>query len=189
MSENYSVRVSSARQKEDIERQARRGRHGGSSIFNATSGAFTNYGSDVNTTPPRRLCQDLDYFSSSPSFARSDYTITAALLPNWEDRSVNLFFRNFTLAGNKNGSPGYFAFLPEMYQASQIGSGLSLAIQAASYAAMANRSNLFWLEEKARSMYGQALTSVNQLLRRSEEATKDDTIVAVLLLVVFEVSG
>ena len=75
-----------------------------------------------------------------------------------------------------------------MYQASVSALPLSLAVQAASYAAMESRSNLSWLQEKARLIYGKALTSVNQLLRQSEEALKDDTILAVLLLVIFEVS-
>ena len=186
VSENYSVRVSSERQKETFGQKLHRRNE--ISIADDLSSEFTKYSFDVDTIRTRRSSQSLDSLNLPPTLAASNYTVTAAFLLSWEDRSVNLFFRNFTLAENEHGSPGYLNFLPGMYQASEKDSGLKLAVQAASYAAMASRSNISWLEEKARSIYGKALTSVNQLLRKDEEAIKDDTIVAVLLLVVFEVS-
>lgn len=109
------------------------------------------------------------------------------MLPRWEERSVNLFFRDFTLAENEDGSPGYLSFLPDMYEESNKDSGLALAVQATSYAAMANRSDISWLGEKARSLYGKALTAVNQRLRQPRDAVEDDTIVTILLLIFFEV--
>lgn len=190
VSENYNVQVLSLRSKRYATRNTVRGTERSPLHFSSLSTTRKEpTGADHWSKGKHSGGESQDHrnYRSIAPVTGLDLIIGKALLPCWEDRSVNLFFRDFTLAENEDGSSGYLSFLPDMYEKSKKDSGLALAVQASSYAAMANRSNISWLEEKARSLYGKALTAVNQRLRQPREAIEDDTILTILLLIFFEV--
>ena len=197
VSENYNVVVQSARQRglpegRDVDSPNssfmfvdRPHRDFASKVL---PGTCDDLGSSWSRSPESELSNNAVKSKSLSQIRSSPLSgLWAGPTVNWHDRSLCLFFRDFTLREDKYGTHGYLGFLPEMYQESINDPVLRLAVQATASAATANRTNLSLLESKARLSYGQALTSVNYMLRTPEEAIKDRTIVSVMLLILFEV--
>lgn len=74
-----------------------------------------------------------------------------------------------------------------MYQDEPEGSHLRLAVDAASLAAFSNYFKANDLSSKAEKAYGTALTALNNALQDQAEAKLDQTLTAVLNLLMFEV--
>jgi hypothetical protein len=87
----------------------------------------------------------------------------------------------------ENREAEWLNFLPAMYQESQHDSHLRLAVDAASLAAYSNHFKVYDLTPDSRKAYGTALTSLNIALQDQTEAKLDQTLTAVLNLLMFEV--
>jgi hypothetical protein len=96
------------------------------------------------------------------------------------------FFASYTIP-KEDGEAEWLNFLPTMYQECPEGSHLRMAVNAASLAAYSNYFKVDALASMARKSYGTALIALNNALKDQNEAKLDETLTAVLNLLVFEV--
>jgi hypothetical protein len=87
----------------------------------------------------------------------------------------------------ENQEAEWLNFLPTMYQESAKGSHLRMAVDAAALAAYSNYFKVSDMTSDSRKAYGAALTSLNIALQDQTEAKLDQTLTAVLNLLIFEV--
>lgn len=109
---------------------------------------------------------------------------------NKQSEVLPWYFASYTIQPmpKENREAEWLNFLPTMYQESKAGSHLRLAVDAASIAAYSNHFKVYDLASDARKAYGTALTSLNVALQNETEAKLDETLTAVLNLLMFEVS-
>jgi hypothetical protein len=100
-----------------------------------------------------------------------------------EEQATYFFFQNYALDDFK----GYYSYLPSVYSTLPAGSALSEAITSLGMAGIANSKKDTRLMINANFKYTSALYNVNAALRDPEEAKTDQTLVAVMLLGLFEV--
>lgn len=79
-----------------------------------------------------------------------------------------------------------FEYLPEVHRVTPCDSALAAAITASSFASLSLRLNNNELLDAARTNYAVALSRTNQALASPEDAILDNTLIAVLLLGLFE---
>lgn len=120
--------------------------------------------------------------------------ITYHILPNpqasIEDQAVAVYLKNVVLQPQSQETlRGFLEYLAPLYNASYTGSPLRLATSAVAMAAMGKRS------ARARSLlplsaaaYGDALKSLNNAIHGIKECQTDETIQAILMLCLYEVS-
>lgn len=103
-----------------------------------------------------------------------------------KEHAVRFFFANYSC--NKPPlSEGYHAWLTKMYFEDDSNTAIGSAIEAAG---MAGLSNVFYAPEisaKSRELYGQAIAATTEALIDPTSAVADTTLMAVILLGLFEV--
>lgn len=113
----------------------------------------------------------------------------ASLLPGLvtpiKDQAINLFLSTHVFHESKTPR-GYFEYLPPLYGKSSSTEPLSLSLDAVALAAFANTVRSLSIMKHARMKLVLALRAVNGALGSGEEATKDSTLAAIMLLSTFE---
>ncbi|KAH8424867.1 Zn(II)2Cys6 transcription factor [Aspergillus melleus] len=121
----------------------------------------------------------------------------------WEVQSHCFFMEQYTMPPEVDGSPGPLDSVPLLYSLCQEqsfgpseiqggGAGnaplscLQAAIDAAAFGAFANKARLPGLGIQARRRYGQALRELNRALESVDDATKTETLGAIVMLIIFE---
>lgn len=103
-----------------------------------------------------------------------------------DDQATCFFFRNYVLNDYKYGG-GDFNFLPEIYANEEVGIALSQSIVTLGMVGLAH----FWgasnISPQAQAKYNATLRLVSSLLRNIEDAKADQTLIAVMLLGLYEV--
>jgi hypothetical protein len=99
------------------------------------------------------------------------------------EQAMSFFFRNYILDDFK----GYYSYVPSVYGTVPEGSALGEAITSLGMAGIANSKKDTKLMINANFKYTSALHTINAALRDPYEAKTDQTLVAVMLLGLFEV--
>lgn len=139
-----------------------------------------------------------DESQSKPFFAPSSATSTK---PTPESQSINnierlrdavhvrYLFQDFIISPSGDTSSGWLAFLlPRLYATAEHDSTLNLAVRAAAYAYIGNKRRSSELQIEAQEFYGQCLKALGADLADLELATSNSTLIAVLVLSLYEVS-
>lgn len=111
---------------------------------------------------------------------------------SWEHHSHCYFLDQFTLPTEPDGSPGPLDSVPLLYSLAKGGYdnaprvSLRAAIDAAAFTSLANRMKLPGLAIQARRKYGQALSELNSSLSSVQDAVRDETLGAIVMLMLFE---
>jgi hypothetical protein len=104
-----------------------------------------------------------------------------------EDQATCFFFGNYVSGADMLNTCGNYQYLSSIYTNQTIGISLRQAVSAVGLAGLAN----FWrapnIMAKAKSAYCSALRLVNSRLGNIEEAKSDQTLVAIILLGLYEV--
>ena len=100
-----------------------------------------------------------------------------------EEQATCFFFQNYVLDDFK----GYYRYVPSVYSTLPAGCALAEAITSLGMAGIANSKKDTRLMINANFKYTSALRTVNAALRDPCEAKTDQTLVAVMLLGLFEV--
>ena len=103
-----------------------------------------------------------------------------------EDQGTGFFFHNYIIESSKD-SRGHLDYLPLPSQIHR-NSTLSIAVASIGMAALSNVRNDPNIMAKARLKYMSALRLTNATLRDPIQAREDQTLTAVILLSMFEVS-
>jgi hypothetical protein len=111
-----------------------------------------------------------------------------SFLPSAEQQAINYVFSNFVFEDNESAtSIGHFDYLPSVYRKLSSGSIVEDAIIALGLAGLANQRKTTKVMMKANFRYSSAVQRISQILGSIEEAGKDEVLIAVLLLAMFEV--
>jgi hypothetical protein len=114
--------------------------------------------------------------------------ISRQLSPSLEQQSLCFFLSNYVLVPRQPYcSRGYLEYLLPLYQSNDSGNHLSLAVSAVAMAAFGSRPAIKSFSQHARQTYGKALYLTNEALRDPVEVKEDRTLMAVLLLGLYEV--
>lgn len=111
---------------------------------------------------------------------------------SWEYHGHCYFLDQFTLPAEPDGSPGPLDSIPLLYKLCEEDSTggppiASLrAVDAAAFASLANRSNVPSLAVQARRKYGEALRELSLSLGSVEDAVRNETLGAIVMLMQFE---
>jgi hypothetical protein len=100
-----------------------------------------------------------------------------------EEQATCFFFQNYIL----DDFIGYYSYVPSVYSALPAGCALAEAINSLGMAGIANSKKDTRLMINANFKYTSALQTINAALRDPCEAKTDQTLVAVMLLGLFEV--
>ena len=132
--------------------------------------------------------QPFDDNELDPSTPRAS-PIVLCLSRNRQPEVLPWYFASYTIQPmpKENQEAEWLNFLPVMYQESHKGSYLRMAVDAASLAAYSNYFKVYDMTSDSRKAYGTALTSLNVALHDQTEAKLDQTLTAVLNLLMFEV--
>lgn len=107
----------------------------------------------------------------------------------WEDESLCYFVHQHIIPPSPDlPFPGHLDFLPDLYIRSDEDSCIRPAMQATAYLSLSYFSKSTLLHIKARGAYLAALNSVNRAMHSEESVGRDETLSAVMLLSLFEVS-
>lgn len=124
--------------------------------------------------------------SQSPRLQDINFSVPGSLLPPIRDQANWFFFNNYHVA-ESGFYKGHFTDLPLII--SQVGEGeaLSKAISSIGLASLSNIRNDPRAHESSRREYVSALRLINTALGDPVEVKKDHTILAVMLLGLYEV--
>ena len=130
---------------------------------------------------PTILKSQFDSSNLSPiSFLTLDLGTSA------EEQASCFFFRNYVLEEHKFHN-GNFQYLSDLYACEEIGESLAETVACLGLVGLAS----FWkasnIMRSARAKYNSALRLISSKLRTVEEAKSDQTLVAVMLLGLYEV--
>lgn len=106
-----------------------------------------------------------------------------------EQIATDFFFSNFVAVPHNGDSRGFLGYMIPLANADPSNKHLSLAFSAVKLAALGNKPNAKSLLWKAEEQYSRAIRHVNQALRDPVDQKTDQTLAAVLLLGLFEVSS
>lgn len=139
--------------------------------------------------------------SSTPSIDQSDLLVyggssglplSKGLADDWDLHLLSLFTSKVCSRVNPQTSIGFLSFLPSMITkaiTSNENSGLILTCRAISYAFIANQYGTPESKSRRSLAYGQALKTTNAALNDHVLRVKDETLVSVWLLSLYEVTG
>jgi hypothetical protein len=117
---------------------------------------------------------------------------TYCLTTSIDDQAFCFFLKNFVLSPCKGNSRSYISFVvPAMMKEQTQTSKPSLlctSVKAVSLALFGNRPNSRSLQSKAAKQYSKALKEVNHALANPKLALEDQTLAAVIMMGIFEVS-
>jgi len=122
--------------------------------------------------------------------SRTQETVPLSPVEPPEDSATVFFFRNFILLPQDSGSMrGYLEYLIPMYNSASPGSIVRLATHAVACAGLANHPTKAGLRIHASKNYGRALKQIGTRLQSPELAKSDETLMATLLLSLYEVGA
>jgi hypothetical protein len=117
-----------------------------------------------------------------------DVVAQTSFWPSAEEQAISYVFSNFVFEDNESAtSIGHFNYLPSVYRKLSSGSIIEDAIIALGLAGLANQRKTTKVMMKANFRYSNAVQRVSRILGSIEEARKDEVLIAVLLLAMFEV--
>lgn len=102
-----------------------------------------------------------------------------SLLPTMEDQASCYFFTRYV-------PDSHFFYLPGIYSRKELANPLTTCVQAVAVASFANQQSSSTLMRKAMRYYASALRDINAVIKSPTPALLDSTIVAILLLGLFE---
>lgn len=144
--------------------------------------ALSNY-----TTPPLSLDQSFD-FEAFVWNLENAVPPTITLAPECE--AVPFFFKNFiTLPQQAESTRGYLEYLVPLYNRARPSSVLHLATTAVAMATCGQYPGRQQLLREAVTTYGKAIKKLNEDLKDPAMAKSDETVLAVLVFSLYEVSG
>ena len=108
-----------------------------------------------------------------------------SLAPSIEDQAASFFFAHYVI-GSRDLPRGHFEYLPVMYYQPGVDQILRISLLAAGLAGFANTVQSQELMKTARQWHVSALALTNKALRSPTDATKDTTLIAVLILGIYE---
>lgn len=100
---------------------------------------------------------------------------------------IPIFFENFVVTSRNDSPLGWMEFLPDLFERVSVDSALYGAVHAAAYANIAQKYDRLDLQYEAVNYYSKALKLVNNAMAQDSTATSNATIIAVILLGVYEV--
>jgi hypothetical protein len=143
--------------------------------------ALPNY-----TTPPLPLDQTFDFEAFVWNLEHA-VPPTITLAPECE--AVPFFFKNFiTLPQQAESTRGYLEYLVPLYNRARPSSVLHLATTAVAMATCGQYPGRQQLLREAVSTYGKALKKVNDDLKDPTMSRSDETVLAILMFSLYEVS-
>jgi hypothetical protein len=123
---------------------------------------------------------------SSPGQSSAVGLLPLGLGTSAEEQATCFFFRNYVL-GDIKFINGDFQFLPEVYLNQEVGTALSQSVTSLGMAGLAHFWGASSIMSQAQAKYNAALRLVSSLLRNIEDAKSDQTLMAVILLGLYEV--
>lgn len=123
---------------------------------------------------------------SSPAQSSAVGLLPLGLGTSAEEQATCFFFRNYVL-GDIKFINGDFQFLPEVYLNQEVGTALSQSVTSLGMAGLAHFWGASSIMSQAQAKYNAALRLVSSLLRNIEDAKSDQTLMAVILLGLYEV--
>jgi hypothetical protein len=118
-----------------------------------------------------------------------DNSLPSSLSPSEESQAMSFFFRNFVLVPREADSTrGFLELLAPVYNNAPAASALHDATHAVALSALGAFPDRMALRQEARVVYGQALQKINSALRDPVAAKSDETLLAILLFSMYEVS-
>lgn len=115
------------------------------------------------------------------------YSVT--LGPSADDQATCFFMQNYVSVNQLSGDIGTFQFLFDIYGSEEVGGSLSNSVASLGMVGLAN----FWkapnIIHNSRIKYNSAMKTLATHLRNIEEAKADQTLIATLLLCLYEVSS
>ncbi len=131
------------------------------------------------TTPHGRSVENVP--GEAGSSQKNERSTPTNLAPRIEDLAVGYFNKNYV-------RPGYFKVLEELNRGPGFEPLLQITVLCHGMAGIAHTNGSWRVMQGARYHYGRALKLTNECLQDSSRAGQDQTLVAVLLLSVFEAS-
>ena len=148
----------------------------------------------VSPSPPKETNSSLVRIPSS-KFSTTQFSyehpspaslLTLNLVSSAEEQATCFFWRNYVLEEHSFHN-GNFQYLSDLYKREEIGESLAETIACLGLVGLSN----FWkasnIMRTAQGKYNSALGLVSSRLRNVEEAKADQTLVAVMLLGLYEV--
>lgn len=107
--------------------------------------------------------------------------------PAIEKQATVFFFNHFVLASRgKETTRGFLELAVPLFQASQEGTSLYLAVEAVSVSVVANWPGRKHLQQRSTRLYGQALQAAQTALRDPQQATSNETLLSILMFSLYE---
>ncbi|KAF7896748.1 uncharacterized protein EAF01_009151 [Botrytis porri] len=123
---------------------------------------------------------------STMQLATQIKTLTPGLPTSSAEQATCYFFRNYVL--EDNSTSGSFQYLHEIYDKELIGPALTDSIECLGMVGLANFWKVAEFQVHANKKYNSALRLVSSRLRNEDEARADQTLVAVILLGLYEIN-
>lgn len=108
-----------------------------------------------------------------------------SLAPTLEERATGFFIANYVL-GISGPSRGHLDYLSDIARREVLDEGLLCSIKAVGLAGFSHSNRAPSLMKNARYQYMKALQSTNRALRDPETAKKDNTLISIMILTIFE---
>ncbi|KFY65458.1 hypothetical protein V497_01392 [Pseudogymnoascus sp. VKM F-4516 (FW-969)] len=106
---------------------------------------------------------------------------------DWFQCAVSYFFRNYVLAP-KNGFPGYYPFLPQLYESNPEAGYFRNSVEAIALATFARVKDMTpSYFSRSRQSYGLAVSQLRSVLNNASEAYSSAPVAAVVLLWKYDV--
>jgi hypothetical protein len=128
----------------------------------------------------------MDHDESVEFVDRDDNKLSMfTLAPTLEDRATGFFVANYVL-GMSGPSRGHLDYLANIARREVLDEGLLCSIKAVGLAGYSHSAHAPSLMKNARYQYMKALQSTNRALRDPESAKKDNTLISIMILTIFE---
>ena len=102
-----------------------------------------------------------------------------------EDRATVFFVANY-IVGNRGPTRGHLDYLSDLYQTDSIPEGLLASMKAVGLAGYSHSGHAPSLMKNARYQYLRAIQLTNAALQSRDDAKKDTTLMAIMILGIFE---
>ncbi|KAF8852291.1 hypothetical protein BDZ45DRAFT_659452 [Acephala macrosclerotiorum] len=132
---------------------------------------------------PTMFFDNIDYWLNTNPVS-SDLSIFS-LQPTIEEDGVNYFMFNFVRMPN-GPSHGHFYYIEDLCRSGGFDDTLQSAMTAAGLAGHATKTQSSPLMSRARREYAAALRKINASLKSPTEALKDSTLLAIIIVAIFE---
>ena len=152
-----------------------------------SSGESLHASSLQNSVSPRGITEGSSTSTSSPSEVDESPSPHAALALPGEFLALSRFFHDFRTIAHVSEATGWLAQVDHLYASEPNGSCLNLAIKAASRLNYAFASHSEGELREARMHHGQSLVALKDIAANPSEMKKDSTLLAVMVLVIYEV--